>query len=89
MTIKSEREYIEDARDKLRKAEALWKVAIAEVMEVVNVNEDAALANAAFGAAAELTEELSSMMRSHWRVTGILLENWPGYSDVVTRGPGR
>ena len=87
--MKTEREYIESARDKLRKAEALWRGAIADVMGVVNVNEDAKLANAAFGAAADLTDELAGMMRAHKRVTDTLLENWPGYSDVVTRGPGR
>lgn len=86
--MKTEREYIESARDKLRKAEVLWRGAVADVMGVVNVNEDARLANAAFGAAADLSEELAGMMRSHWRATHVLLENWPEYSDVVTRGPG-
>jgi len=86
---KTEREYIESARDKLRKAEALWRDACADVMGVVNVNDDARLANAAFGVAADMTDELSSMMRSHKRATDTLLEYWPEYSDVVTRGPGR
>ena len=86
--MKTEREHIEDARDRLRKAEAEWGRAIIAVMGVVNANERPDLANAAFGAAADLTESLADMRRSHWRVTNILLESWPQYGDVVTRGPG-
>ncbi len=87
--MKTEREYVEAARDALRRSKAEWQKAIDAVMGVVAVNDDASLANEAYGAVAELTDELASMMRSHKRVTDTLLENWPDYSDVVTRGPGR
>ena len=91
--MKTEREYVEAARDALRKSEAEWKKAIAAVMGVVEVNAakgDAHLSNQAFGVAADLTEELSNMMRSHWRGTMILLESWQEFAaEVVTRGPGR
>ncbi len=79
----SERVKIERARDALRKAESEWQKAITNVLGVVNDNKNPALANAAFGAAADLTHELAEMRRSHWRVTNILLENWPEYGDVV------
>jgi len=85
----TEREYVEKARDSLRKSEAEWGRAITAVLGVVNANDNPALANAAFGAAADLTEALADMRRSHWRVTNILLESWPEYGDVVTKGPGR
>lgn len=86
---KTEREHIEAARDLLRKAEADWQKAIDQVRGVVAVNSVPALANAAFGAVADLTAELAEMRRSHWRVTNILLENWPQYGEVVTeKGPG-
>jgi hypothetical protein len=91
--MKTEREYVEAARDALRKSEAEWQKAIAAVMGVVKVNADdgkAALSNAAFGVVADMTEELSNMQRTHWRGTMILLENWPDFAaEVVTRGPGR
>ena len=90
---KTEREYVEAARDALRKSEAEWRKAIAAVMGVVEVNAangNAFLSNEAFGVAADLTEELSNMMRSHWRGTMVLLEKWPDFAaDVITRGPGR
>lgn len=86
--MKTEREYIEDARDHLRKAEAEWRKAVDAVLGVVNVNDNPALANAAFGVAADFTDELGAMMRSHWRGTMALLEHWPQFGEVVTRGPG-
>jgi hypothetical protein len=86
---KTEREYVEAARDALRKAESEWGKAIAAVMVVVNVNEDPRLANAAFGVAADLTAEKARMMAVHKDATVVLLASWPEYHDVVTRGPGR
>lgn len=89
----TEQEHIEAARDNLRKAESAWAKAITHVKGAMQVNADAGRAveaNAAFGAATDLTDELANMMRSHWRVTGILLENWPDWAaEVITRGPGR
>ena len=91
--MKTEREYVEAARDALRESEAEWQKAIAAVRGVVKINADkgdANLSNAAFGVAADLTEELSNMMRAHWRGTMILLDNWPDFgAEVTTRGPGR
>ena len=90
---KTEREYVEAARDALRKSEAEWRKAIAAVMGVVEVNAangNAFLSNEAFGVAAELTSELSSMMTAHKLGTDTLLEYWPEFAaEVVTRGPGR
>lgn len=89
----TEAEHIEAARDKFRKAEALWKDAIADVMAVVKINADAGraeMANAAFGVAADFTEGLGDMMRRHFRGTSVLLEKWPNWAaDLVTRGPPR
>ena len=89
----TEQEHIEAARDNLRKAESAWAKAITHVKGAMQANAEkgrADLANAALGAAADLTDELASMMRSHWRVTGILLEKWPDWAaEVVTRGPPR
>lgn len=91
--MKTEREYVEAARDALRKSEAEWQKAIAAVMGVVKANADAGradLSNAAFGVAADLTEGLADMMRAHWRGTMVLLEKWPDFAaEVITRGPGR
>lgn len=88
-----ERQHIEAARDALRAAEKSWAKAITHVKGAMQANADAGRAveaNAAFGAVADLTDEMSSMIRSHWRVTGILLENRPEWAaEVVTRGPGR
>jgi hypothetical protein len=90
---KTERDRVEAARDALRKSEAEWKKAIAAVMDVVSINAEngnAVLSNAAFGVAADLTEELANMMRAHWRGTMVLLESWPDFAaEVVTRGPPR
>jgi hypothetical protein len=90
---KTEREYVEDARDALRKAEREWDKAIDAVMGVVNFNADAGnaeLSNAAFGVAASLTFMKASMMHEHKGATDILLEKWPDFgADVVTKGPGR
>lgn len=90
--MKTEREYVEAARDALRKSEAEWQKAIAAVMGVVKVNADAGkakLSNSAFGVVADLTEELANMQRTHWRSTLVLLEDWPDFDDVVVKGPGR
>ena len=91
--MKTEREYVEAARDALRKSEAEWQKAIAAIRGVMAVNNEAGnavLANAAFGVVADMTDELAAMQRTHWRGTMILLENWPDFAaEVVTRGPGR
>jgi hypothetical protein len=84
----TERERIERARDHLRKAEADWRKAIAEVLGVANENDNPTQANAAFGVAADLTDELGAMMRSHWRGTMVLLETWPQYGEIVVMGGG-
>ncbi|MGL5011818.1 MAG: hypothetical protein ACRC6I_18225 [Paracoccaceae bacterium] len=92
MTEKTERELIEAARDHLRKAEAEWQKAIIAVRGVVALNMkvgNAKLANEATGAAAQMVSQLGEMMFTHKRVTDVLLEAWPGYDDIVTRGPGR
>jgi hypothetical protein len=91
--MKTEREYVEAARDALRKSEAEWQKAITAVRGVIAVNNekgDAKLANEAFGVVARLTSELSDMMYAHKQSTDVLLANWPDFAaEVTTRGPGR
>ncbi len=88
-----ERQHIEAARDALRAAEKSWAKAIAHVKGAMQANAEmgrADLANAAFGVAADLTEELANMMRAHWRGTMVLLEKWPAFgAEIVVMGPGR
>jgi hypothetical protein len=91
--MKTERDYIESARDRLRRAETLISLAIKDVNAVVGINADAGkadLSNAAFTAQAKLTRALGGLQLAHAEGTSILLANWPDFaSEVVTRGPGR
>ena len=91
--MKSEREFVESARDRLRRAEALIAMAIKDVNGVVSINADAGkadLANAAFTAQAKLTQALGGLQLAHAEGTSILLDNWPGFgAEVVILGPGR
>lgn len=89
--MKTEREYVEAARDALRKSEAEWQKAITAVRGVVAANMqagEAVLANEATGAVAQLTSQLGDMIYCHKRVTDILLENWPGMGGPVVLGGG-
>lgn len=91
--MKTELEYVEAARDALRKSEAEWQKAIAAVMGVVKVNAErgeARLANEAFGVAGHLTYVLGDMIRVHKAGTDVLLASWPAFgADVTVKGPGR
>lgn len=91
--MKSEKEYVEAARDALRKSEAEWQKAIAAVMGVVKVNADAGnarLANEAFGVAGHLHHALAEMILAHKSGTDVLLANWPDWAaEVTTKGPTR
>lgn len=90
---KSERELIETARDRLRRAESLIALAIKDVNSVVRINANAGkadLANAAFWSQAKLALALGELQLAHADGTKILLDHWPDYaSEVVVRGPGR
>jgi hypothetical protein len=91
--MKTEREYIESARDRLRRAESLIALAIKDVNGVVTINAEggkADLSNAAFTAQAKLTGALGGLQLAHAEGTTILLASWPDFAaEVVTRGPGR
>ena len=91
--MKTEREMIESARDRLRRAESLIALAIKDVNGVVRFNANngkADLANAAFWAQAKLSVALGELQLAHADGTKALLDNWPDYaSEVVVRGPGR
>lgn len=91
--MKSEKDLIESARDRLRRAESLIAMAIKDVNGVVAINADASrpdLSNAAFTAQAKLTQALGGLQLAHAEGTALLLANWPDWaSEVVTRGPGR
>lgn len=88
-----ERELIESARNRLRKAETLIALAIKDVSGVVKINSEAGrgdLANAAFTAQAKLEIAGGGLKLAHAEGTAILLANWPDWSaEVVTRGPPR
>ena len=88
-----ERELLESARNKLRKAEALTASAIKDVNAVVKINSDdgrADLANAAFMAQAEIEIAAGTSKLAHAKGTAILLDKWPGWaSEVVVMGPPR
>ena len=91
--MKAEREYIESARDRLRRAESLIAMAIKDVNSVVAINADAGkadLSNAAFTAQAKLTQALGGLQLAHAEGTSLLLANWPDLAaEVVAFGPGR
>ena len=91
--MKSERELVESARDRLRRAESLIAPAIKDVNGVLGINAEAGnavLANAAFMAQAKLTQALGGLQLAHAEGTSILLANWPDFAaEVTTRGPGR
>lgn len=90
---KTERELVESARDRLRRAEAMIALAIKDVNGVVGINAEggkADLANAAFTAQAKLTQALGGLQLAHAEGTSILLANWPDFAaEVVVLGPGR
>ena len=91
--MKTERELIESARDRLRRAESLIALAVKDVNGVVGINSEAGkavLANAAFTAQAKLTLALGGLQLAHAEGTDILLANWIDFAaEVTTRGPGR
>jgi hypothetical protein len=91
--MKTERELIESARDRLRRAETLIALAVKDVNGVVGINAEAGnavLSNAAFTAQAKLTKALGGLQLAHADGTDILLANWPDFAaEVTTRGPGR
>jgi hypothetical protein len=91
--MKSERELIESARDRLRRAESLLALAVKDINGVVGINAEngrADLSNAAFTAQAKLTQALGNLQLAHAEGTAILLANWPGYgAEIVVMGPGR
>ena len=92
MRKKTEREYAESARDKLRRAEALIAQSLNDISGIMAINAEAgnaANANAAFMARGKIRAALAGLEIAHADGTEILLANWPAFgSDVVAFGPG-
>jgi hypothetical protein len=91
--MKTERELIESARDKFRRAEVLIASGIKDVGNVVAINQvagNAVLMNAASMAEAKMIVAFGGLKLAHAEGTDILLANWPDFgAEVTTRGPGR
>jgi hypothetical protein len=91
--MKTEREYAESARDRLRRAESLIDLALRDVAAMGKINADAGRAreaNAAFKARGMIGGARASLQVAHADSTTLLLDNWPDFgAEVTTRGPGR
>ena len=91
--MKTERELIESARNRLRRAESLIALAARDLNGVVETNAQAGRAvqsNAAFKAQAKIEGALAGLKLAHAEGTEALLENWPDWAaEVTVRGPGR
>ena len=87
---KSERELIEAMRDDLRQIGKLFDRVMRNGAQVIALNAgDAVKMNAASKAVGHLRGAHSAKEIAHGAATDLLLENWEGYPDVITRGPPR
>lgn len=88
---KSEIQYLESARDRLRRAEALINLALGDIGEIIKINKDnPRRMNAAFIARGRLRAKLGEFEAAHGEATELLFEHWPEQAgEVVVMGPGR
>lgn len=88
---KTETEYLESARDRLRRGEALIALALGDIGEIVKLNKDnPRRMNAAFIARGQIRAKLGELETAHGEATNLLFENWPEQAgDIVALGGTR
>lgn len=75
---KTETEYLESARDRLRRGEALIALALGDIGEIVKLNKDnPRRMNAAFIARGRIRAKLGELETAHGEATDLLFEHWP------------
>lgn len=85
----TEREHVESVQAGLASVKGTFKAMSGELTGIMDKNDDAGKRNAAYLARAKIRQRLADLEVTHGEITQLLLEHWPEYHEVVTRGPGR